>query len=356
MKLKEKTKRKIRICATSILVICIAPIFQSVENISGASTLDEFSGKDIVCAIDLNDDIHGYQTSMTYEVLEKFAQESRCNVRIVASDKKTNYIDSLKTGKVDIVVKTVSDSLEDNVDIMISREIGRNTVWAVSSEKAHCLRQVNSWISHFTQSDEFGKIQKKYFRAYNPYRLAENSITTNTLSPYDCLIKKYAAQLGWDWKMLAAVIYQESRFSIGTKSHRGATGLMQVMPQTAKIYGVDNLLDPEQNLYAGTAHLKRLQEMMKKNGIEGEELIKFTLAAYNAGEGRIADCLNFAKVKDVDCNQWEEIVNLIPLMREDSILEEKSVKLGKFQGYETIAYVDSIMSIYEQFQTVCPAN
>ena len=321
MKLKEKTKRKIRICATSILVICFAPIFQSVENISGASTLDEFSGKDIVCAIDLSGDIHGYQTSMTYEVLERFAQESRCNVRIVAS-----------------------------------REIVRNTVWAVSSEKAHCLRQVNSWISHFTQSDEFGKIQKKYFRAYNPYRLAENSITTNTLSPYDCLIKKYAAQLGWDWKMLAAVIYQESRFSIGTKSHRGATGLMQVMPQTAKIYGVDNLLDPEQNLYAGTAHLKRLQEMMKKNGIEGEELIKFTLAAYNAGEGRIADCLNFAKVKDVDCNQWEEIVNLIPLMREDSILEEKSVKLGKFQGYETIAYVDSIMSIYEQFQTVCPAN
>ena len=55
----------------------------------------------------------------------------------------------------------------------------------------------------------------------------------------------------------------------------------------------------------------------------------------------------------MDCNQWEEIVNLIPLMREDSILQEESVKFGKFQGYETIAYVDSIMSIYEQFQTIC---
>lgn len=353
MKLKEKTKRKIRICATSILVICIAPIFQSVENISGASTLDEFSGKDIVCAIDLNDDIHGYQTSMTYEVLEKFAQESRCNINIVASGRHTNYIDSLKNGKVDIVVKTVTDSLEDNPDIMLSREVEKNTVWAVSSDKAHCIRQVNSWICHFTQSDDYKKIQKKYFRTYNPYKLADNAIKTSTLSPYDDLIRKYAASIGWDWKMLAAVIYQESHFSIGTRSHRGATGLMQVMPQTAKIYGVNNLLDPEQNLYAGTAHLKRLQDMMKKNGIEGDELIKFTLAAYNAGEGRIADCRNFAKVKNVDCNQWEEIVNLIPLMREDSILQEKSVKFGKFQGYETIAYVDSIMSIYEQFQTIC---
>jgi hypothetical protein len=57
----------------------------------------------------------------------------------------------------------------------------------------------------------------------------------------------------------------------------------------------------------------------------------------------------------VDNTKWDEIVKLIPLMREDSILEEESVKLGKFQGYETIAYIENIMSLYRNFCEICPA-
>ena len=125
---------------------------------------------------------------------------------------------------------------------------------------------------------------------------------------------------------------------------------MQVIPQTGKHYGVDNLLDPEQNIMAGTSHLKRLQKMFSKYDLTQDELIKFTLAAYNAGEGRILDCRNLASAKGLDNSRWDEIVKVIPLMREDSILEEESVKLGKFQGHETIDYIDSVLSHY---QAIC---
>ena len=87
-------------------------------------------------------------------------------------------------------------------------------------------------------------------------------------------------------------------------------------------------------------------------GVPHEDLVKFTLAAYNAGEGRIADCRNFAKAQNRNSNSWDEIVSIIPLMREDSILDEESVKLGKFQGHETIAYVSSIMEIYDAFCSI----
>ena len=127
------------------------------------------------------------------------------------------------------------------------------------------------------------------------------------------------------------------------------------MPSTARHYGIDNLLDPEKNLKAGTQHLKRLQRMFEKAEMDHSELIKFTLAAYNAGEGRIADCRRFAEAKEKNSNSWDEIVSLIPLMREDSILEEESVKLGKFQGHETIAYIDNIMNLYNAFCTICPS-
>jgi membrane-bound lytic murein transglycosylase F len=122
---------------------------------------------------------------------------------------------------------------------------------------------------------------------------------------------------------------------------------MQVMPQTGRYYGVDNLLDPEQNIIAGTSHLKRLQRIFSKYDLDHEELVKFTLAAYNAGEGRISDCRNLAQAKGLDNSRWDEIIKVIPLMREDSILEEETVKLGKFQGYETISYIESIQSHYK---------
>jgi membrane-bound lytic murein transglycosylase F len=197
-------------------------------------------------------------------------------------------------------------------------------------------------------------MEVKYSHTYNPHRRAELGIRTSTISPYDELIKKYAGELGWDWKMLASVIYQESKFSIGSRSFRGAQGLMQVMPSTAAYYSVDNLLDPEQNIIAGTRHLKRLQNMFRKEGLSQEEIIKFTLAAYNAGEGRVIDCRNLAAAKDFDNTMWDEVVKIIPLMREDSILEEPSVKLGKFKGHETINYVESVLSHYEAFCEICP--
>ena len=162
--------------------------------------------------------------------------------------------------------------------------------------------------------------------------------------------------MGWDWRMVAAVIYEESRFSIGCSSRRGAQGLMQVLPMTGNTYGIDNLLDPEQNIIAGTNHLKRLQNIFRKQGIEQDELIKFTLAAYNAGEGRILDCRNLALSKGYDSKKWEDILKVIPLMREDSILEDENVKFGKFKGYETIAYIENVISNYNAICQVCPTS
>ena len=125
---------------------------------------------------------------------------------------------------------------------------------------------------------------------------------------------------------------------------------MQVMPRTGRHYGVYDLLDPQQNIYAGTRHLKRLQRIFLKYCNDKDELIKFTLAAYNAGEGRIIDCINLAEAKGLNSGRWDEIVQIIPLMRDESILEEDAVKLGKFQGYETIRYVDSVL---EHYRVIC---
>ena len=85
-----------------------------------------------------------------------------------------------------------------------------------------------------------------------------------------------------------------------------------------------------------------------------KERINFTLAAYNAGEGRIRDCRNLAKARNLNENEWSNIVKVIPLMREDSILEDENVKLGKFKGVETITYIDNITKLYDAICQICP--
>ena len=99
------------------------------------------------------------------------------------------------------------------------------------------------------------------------------------------------------------------------------------MPQTACRYGVEDLTNPEENLKAGTAHLDRLQRLFRNQGLSQDELIKFTLAAYNAGEGRVMDCRNLAASVKMDNSRWENIVKVIPMMREDDILENENVAI-----------------------------
>jgi membrane-bound lytic murein transglycosylase F len=355
MKLTEKRKRRIKYIIFSFMVICITPLCEKGRILNGAALENNFAGEEIICAIDLGDDMYGKQglkNGLSYELLNKFAKDNRCNVKIVTAFTGEDYVDSLKTGAVDILITPYSDSIMNQAN---ARQIDQNTVWSVNSDNVSKVRTLDIWLTHIKGSHEYEQLQRKYYRSYNPHKKAEKGIKVSHVSPYDSIIKKYAKELGWDWRMLAAVVYQESKFSINSVSHRGARGLMQVMPKTAQYYGIEDLNDPDQNLKAGTSHLLRLQNMYAKSGMDKTEMIKFTLAAYNAGEGRIADCRNFAASKGIDKNSWDEIVSLIPLMREDSILEEKSVKLGKFKGHETIAYVNNVMSLYESFCTIHPS-
>ena len=355
MKFTEKLQRRTRNVIISLTIICLTPLCEKGRILSGAHTVNAYAGEEVICVIDLGDEMysqHGLETGLNYRLAEEFAKANHCNVSIRTAGRDENYTDSLRQGKIDLLI--THDKELHGLSILSS--MNECSSWAMNCPDYNKTRQMNNWIGHMKASGEFDRLRDLYSISFNPHKRAERGVTTAIVSPYDEIIRKHARTLGWDWRMVAAVVYQESKFSISSKSARGAQGLMQVMPQTGMLYGVDNLLDPEQNIMAGTSHLKRLQKMFSKYELEHEELIKFTLAAYNAGEGRIIDCRHLAAAKGFDNGRWDNIVNIIPLMREDSILEEESVKLGKFQGHETIDYIESVMSHYEAICQICPTS
>ncbi|MBO7269156.1 MAG: transglycosylase SLT domain-containing protein, partial [Bacteroidales bacterium] len=130
---------------------------------------------------------------------------------------------------------------------------------------------------------------------------------------------------------------------------RGAIGLMQIKESVAKTYGINDIYHPEQNIKAGISHLARLQKLYKKAGADSTNIIKLTLASYNCGEGRLQDCMALAQQKGLDPLVWENIAEVIPLMKEEEHYKNDAVKLGRFNGGETLKFVEFILKRYGEY-------
>ncbi len=217
-------------------------------------------------------------------------------------------------------------------------------------DESHEMDNLNRWIDNWHENEENDTVRESFMRRYNVFR----SRRREHLSPYDSLIKEKADSMGWDWRMLAAIMYQESHFHIEARSHRGASGLMQMMPHTARSFGVTDPLNPEDNIRAGAELLHSLLRRYSSVAANNQEQFKYALAAYNAGIGRIDDILRLAELRGVDTGYWDTVIDVIPEMHDESVVDTGVVKLGVFKGEETINYVQTVISVYEQFRRICP--
>ena len=130
-----------------------------------------------------------------------------------------------------------------------------------------------------------------------------------TISMYDEIFIKESERLGWDWVMLASLVWNESRFNNDIVSSQGARGLMQFMPRTAARFGLegDELKDPKKNIDAGVEYLKFLERRFDEVE-DRDERIKFVLAGYNAGPGHVRDAMALAKKYGDDPYIWDNSV------------------------------------------------
>ena len=185
MNFNSKKARRVRNLIISLTIICMTPLCEKGRMLSGAHSVNTLAGQDLICAIDLGNDMfgnHGLETGLNYELMSRFAQDNHCNVKIIAAGRKDNYIDSLRQGKVDIVITHDKDSFAcGTFDIL--RNLDSCSVWAINGDDQQ-VRQFNRWISHITNTEEYSNIKEKYSHAYNPHRRAERGIQTRTLSPY----------------------------------------------------------------------------------------------------------------------------------------------------------------------------
>jgi membrane-bound lytic murein transglycosylase F len=164
------------------------------------------------------------------------------------------------------------------------------------------------------------------------------------VSPYDPLIWKYADAAGIDWRLVSAIIYEESRFQPHVMSTAGAYGLMQVRPIAARDVGETEFQDPESNIRTGVRYLERLEEMFAE--ARGRNRLALVLAAYNMGPSHVRDAQSLARHYRLDPNVWYgSMMSLLLLLEEPQIYER--LPNGYAQGSQTVGYVERVLRRFD---------
>lgn len=219
--------------------------------------------------------------------------------------------------------------------------------WAVKKGEDELLNEINKFFTQIKEDGTFQKIYEKYYayvEIFDYFDLKKYHQRIDTRLPkYKDIIKQASEQYEFDWRLIAAMIYQESHFNPNARSHTGVKGLMQLTIETAKEMGVKNRRDPEASIMGGVKYLKRLYDLFEEAKDPDRMLI--ALASYNVGRGHVLDAQGIAKDQGLDPNSWASLVETLPLLRNPTYY--KKSRYGYCRGTEPVRYVKRILTYYD---------
>ncbi|HEU5145784.1 MAG TPA: transporter substrate-binding domain-containing protein, partial [Chryseosolibacter sp.] len=229
------------------------------------------------------------------------ASESESLIRRVA-------LGEIEYTVADHMIARVNASYYPNLDINTPISVAQQVAWATRKNSPKLLEEMNRWLGAIKKEATFMVIYNRYFKSPRTslirMKSEYSSMGGNMLSPFDSLIRQGADTLGWDWRLLASLIYQESRFLPKNESWAGARGLMQLMPRTANEFGAFDLDDPRQSISAGVGYLKFLDNYWRNKIADPGERLKFILASYNVGLSHVIDARRLAEKYGRDPQVW----------------------------------------------------
>nr|WP_239552527.1 membrane-bound lytic murein transglycosylase MltF [Oceanisphaera litoralis] len=207
-------------------------------------------------------------------------------------------------------------------------------------------------LTFFAQQQDAGtlaRLNEKYFGHVQSFDYVDTRTflrRTETILPsYQPLFERYAGEL--DWRLLAAVSYQESHWDPLARSYTGVRGMMMLTEDTARQVGVSDRLDPEQSIRGGARYLASLMDRLP-DAIPEDERIWFALAAYNIGLGHLLDARRLTRLRDQDPDSWTAVKENLPLLHQPKWYSK--TRYGYARGRETQQFVKKIRQYYQSLQ------
>ena len=278
---------------------------------------------------DINIDIVTHQDIPTQELIRKVGRKQ---IKFTIADSNIAYLNR---------------RYYPNIKVAFPIQEKQSLGWAVGKGDTELLRHINEFFRKIKETGLYGKIYEKYYANVNIFDYFDlkkfHQRLQTRLPRYQGFIKYYAEKYGFDWKLIAAVVYQESHFNPRARSYTGVRGLMQVTLDTAQEVGISNRLDPEQSIRGGVKYLDKLYSRWDE--IQGRDRLYFALASYNIGYGHVRDAQKIAQEKGLDPKKWSSLKKTLPLLRIKKYY--KNTKYGYARGTEPVRYIRHIKTYYD---------
>ena len=311
------------------------------------STLDQLNGRTVVV----------HPTSAYWETLSALKAKGDVSFELVAAPTNEHthqIVDKVAAGIYDL---TMADSPVAHVelayrdDVAIAFEITEALPhgWAVRAEDADLLTALNTFLEAEVDGPFYNVVKRRYFE--DQRTIARNATDRvdrgGQISPYDELVQQYASRYGFDWRLVAAQMYQESHFDPNARSWVGAQGLLQLMPRTARELGFTDVVKPENGIHAGVQYLARMRDRFEPE-LPHDVRTSFALASYNAGFGHVVDARRLAERQGLDPDQWYNHTEQAMLLLAKPE-HAANARYGFVRGTEPVNYVRRIQDRYAAY-------
>jgi membrane-bound lytic murein transglycosylase F len=305
-------------------------------------------------------DVYVKANSIFYSRLLALNEEIGGKINVVlAPDSLTNddLIDMVADNKIGYTLAyhnlaQLHKAYSRNLDCHMQVGFNQHNGWLIPSSSHDLRKAIDKWQKTPETEQIISNLSNKYLEKSPFLALRKVRIPKGSISPFDRLFKKYATVINWDWRLLAALAFHESRFNSAEVSWSGASGLMQLMPRTASNFGLDKStkFDPEMNIEASVQYIKSLSLSFRQ--IENkEERVKFILAAYNSGPAHVLDAMALARKYGKNPHIWFNHVEYFLVKKsEPEFYNDPVVKYGYFRGRETVKYVQNTLDTFKKYQ------
>jgi len=228
-------------------------------------------------------------------------------------------------------VATMNQRYYTNIDASVAISLEQYIAWAVRKSSHNLLDTLNNWLLDYTKTVSFTHLYNKYYKHPGLFRNVKSDYFSGAkgqISDYDELIKQYSKSIGWDWRLLASLIYQESRFN-----HAGIAAQIE----------------------AGTRLIKMIDNRVASEITDTSTRQKYILAGYNVGYGHVEDAIRLAEKYGANPHKWDGNVAEYLIHKSNyEYFTDSVVKFGYCPGIQPVQYVKEIFDRYEHYKNVIP--
>ncbi len=270
-----------------------------------------------------------------------------------------NLIEMVSAGEIDYTIceekiAIPNANLFPNIDFSLQVSDNIPNCWALLKNSDSLRISINKWLNNFLKTTQYKNIYNRYYatlRLTETLQKKKQYISKRQISIYDKYIKKASRIYKWDWRLYAALIYQESGFKDNYIGNGGSFGLLQLMPVTAGNYGVTPSSSPEIQIMRGARYIKLLESLFSAEVKDKEQLSKFVIASYNAGHSHVIDARALTKKYGKNQNIWDNNVEIfLRLKSKPKYFRDPICNSGYYRGAITTNYVNEVWDVYKHYK------